>query len=92
MLCWSTKDSSGSMFALVKISMDGALYIGKVDLKLCESYQQLSNALAMMFSAFTMGTSVFSFLIIEFISVFSSQCIFVYDVYLCGKSGKPSSS
>ncbi|XP_076943794.1 auxin-responsive protein IAA7-like [Bidens hawaiensis] len=46
---------SGSAAAFVKVSMDGAPYLRKVDLKLYESYQQLSDALAKMFSSFTMG-------------------------------------
>ncbi|KAL3812524.1 hypothetical protein ACJIZ3_013792 [Penstemon smallii] len=41
--------------AFVKVSMDGAPYLRKVDLKMYNSYQQLSNALAKMFSSFTMG-------------------------------------
>nr|GEW86410.1 auxin-responsive protein IAA14-like [Tanacetum cinerariifolium] len=41
--------------AFVKVSMDGAPYLRKVDLKLYKSYQQLSDALAKMFSSFTMG-------------------------------------
>ncbi|XP_076904059.1 auxin-responsive protein IAA14-like [Bidens hawaiensis] len=45
----------GSGAAFVKVSMDGAPYLRKVDLKLYESYQQLSDALAKMFSSFTMG-------------------------------------
>ena len=42
--------------ALVKVSMDGAPYLRKVDLKMYKSYQDLSDALAKMFSSFTMGT------------------------------------
>lgn len=42
---------------LVKVSMDGAPYLRKVDLKMYKSYQDLSDALAKMFSSFTMGTS-----------------------------------
>ncbi|KAF8086621.1 hypothetical protein N665_0619s0014 [Sinapis alba] len=45
--------ASGS--ALVKVSMDGAPYLRKVDLKMYKSYQDLSGALAKMFSSFTMG-------------------------------------
>ncbi|XP_076942928.1 auxin-responsive protein IAA14-like [Bidens hawaiensis] len=45
----------GSAASFVKVSMDGAPYLRKVDLKLYESYQQLSDALAKMFSSFTMG-------------------------------------
>ncbi|XP_030534781.1 auxin-responsive protein IAA16-like isoform X2 [Rhodamnia argentea] len=41
--------------AFVKVSMDGAPYLRKVDLKLYKSYQDLSDALAKMFSSFTIG-------------------------------------
>ncbi|KAK6145994.1 hypothetical protein DH2020_019863 [Rehmannia glutinosa] len=41
--------------AFVKVSMDGAPYLRKVDLKMYNSYQELSDALAKMFSSFTMG-------------------------------------
>ncbi|CAF2076703.1 unnamed protein product [Brassica oleracea var. botrytis] len=40
---------------LVKVSMDGAPYLRKVHLKMYKSYQDLSDALAKMFSSFTMG-------------------------------------
>ncbi|CAI0559271.1 unnamed protein product [Linum tenue] len=40
--------------AFVKVCMDGAPYLRKVDLKMYSSYQQLSDALAKMFSSFTM--------------------------------------
>ncbi|XP_057467553.1 auxin-responsive protein IAA14-like [Actinidia eriantha] len=49
------KTPSGSAAAFVKVSMDGAPYLRKVDLKMYKSYQQLSDALAKMFSSFTMG-------------------------------------
>ncbi|XVF62989.1 hypothetical protein PTKIN_Ptkin09bG0053000 [Pterospermum kingtungense] len=54
----SEKASSGSgsgSAAFVKVSMDGAPYLRKVDLKMYKSYQELSDALAKMFSSFTMG-------------------------------------
>ncbi|KAL3365886.1 hypothetical protein AABB24_010816 [Solanum stoloniferum] len=41
--------------AFVKVSMDGAPYLRKVDLKMYKSYQQLSDSLTKMFSSFTMG-------------------------------------
>ncbi|KAE8734668.1 Auxin-induced protein AUX28 [Hibiscus syriacus] len=41
--------------ALIKVSMDGAPYLRKVDLKLYKSYQELSDALGKMFSSFTIG-------------------------------------
>nr|GMD75572.1 auxin-responsive protein IAA14-like [Ipomoea batatas] len=46
--------SGGGPAAFVKVCMDGAPYLRKVDLKMYESYQQLSDALAKMFSSFTM--------------------------------------
>ncbi|CAK9143786.1 unnamed protein product [Ilex paraguariensis] len=45
---------SGSA-AFVKVSLDGAPYLRKVDLKMYRSYQELSDALANMFSSFTIG-------------------------------------
>ncbi|KAF8017846.1 hypothetical protein BT93_H2908 [Corymbia citriodora subsp. variegata] len=47
--------SSNASAAFVKVSMDGAPYLRKVDLKLYKSYQDLSDALAKMFSSFTIG-------------------------------------
>lgn len=47
------KGASTSSAAFVKVSMDGAPYLRKVDLKMYKSYQQLSDALAKMFSSFT---------------------------------------
>ncbi|KAI3789750.1 hypothetical protein L2E82_02553 [Cichorium intybus] len=39
----------------VKVSMDGAPYLRKVDLKTCKNYSQLSKALEKMFGRFTLG-------------------------------------
>lgn len=44
-----------SSAAFVKVSMDGAPYLRKVDLKLYKSYPELSDALAKLFSSFTIG-------------------------------------
>ncbi|CAI0384593.1 unnamed protein product [Linum tenue] len=41
--------------AFVKVSMDGAPYLRKVDLKLYNSYSDLSESLGKMFSSFTIG-------------------------------------
>jgi auxin-responsive protein IAA len=41
--------------AFVKVSMDGAPYLRKVDLKMYNSYKDLSIALKKMFSTFTTG-------------------------------------
>ncbi|CAM8893478.1 unnamed protein product [Rhodiola kirilowii] len=42
--------------AFVKVSIDGAPYLRKVDLKMYKSYQELSDALAKLFSSFTKGS------------------------------------
>ncbi|XP_022863678.1 auxin-responsive protein IAA16 [Olea europaea var. sylvestris] len=47
--------SGGSHMAFVKVSVDGAPYLRKVDLKIYKSYQQLYDALSKMFSSFTIG-------------------------------------
>jgi auxin-responsive protein IAA len=39
----------------VKVSMDGAPYLRKVDLKTYNNYMELSSALEKMFSCFTIG-------------------------------------
>ncbi|XP_022980783.1 auxin-responsive protein IAA14-like [Cucurbita maxima] len=49
------KNSDGGSAMFVKVCMDGAPYLRKVDLKMYKSYQELSNALAKMFSSFTMA-------------------------------------
>ncbi|KAM5563604.1 auxin-induced protein AUX28-like [Rosa sericea] len=52
----STDESkAGGNAALVKVSMDGAPYLRKVDLNMYKTYPQLSDALAKMFSSFTIG-------------------------------------
>ncbi|KAK9053184.1 hypothetical protein SSX86_029816 [Deinandra increscens subsp. villosa] len=47
------KPGSGALF--VKVSMDGAPYLRKVDLRGYSTYQQLSSALEKMFTCFTIG-------------------------------------
>ncbi|WOG99202.1 hypothetical protein DCAR_0518550 [Daucus carota subsp. sativus] len=42
-------------YIYVKVSMDGAPYLRKVDLKTCCNYAELSSALESMFSCFTIG-------------------------------------
>ncbi|KAI8529578.1 hypothetical protein RHMOL_Rhmol12G0235600 [Rhododendron molle] len=46
---------SGSGCLYVKVSMDGAPYLRKVDLKTYSNYIELSSALEKMFSCFTIG-------------------------------------
>lgn len=46
---------SGSGCLYVKVSMEGAPYLRKVDLKTYQSYTELSSALEKMFSCFTIG-------------------------------------
>ncbi|KAF8406142.1 hypothetical protein HHK36_008222 [Tetracentron sinense] len=47
------KPAPGALF--VKVSMDGAPYLRKVDLRTYSAYQELSSALEKMFSCFTIG-------------------------------------
>lgn len=47
------KPGPGALF--VKVSMDGAPYLRKVDLRTYTSYKELSSALEKMFSCFTLG-------------------------------------
>lgn len=47
------KPGPGALF--VKVSMDGAPYLRKVDLKTYTTYGELSSALEKMFSCFTIG-------------------------------------
>lgn len=54
------KVSSGAAF--VKVSMDGAPYLRKVDLKMYKSYQDLSIALEKMFSSVTSGEYIHIYL------------------------------
>ncbi|CAN8260435.1 unnamed protein product [Cochlearia groenlandica] len=51
----ATSSSVSVAAAYVKVSMDGAPYLRKIDLKLYKTYQQLSDALSKMFSSFTIG-------------------------------------
>jgi auxin-responsive protein IAA len=48
--------AAGGGAAFVKVSLDGAPYLRKVDLKMYKSYQELSKALEKMFSSFTIGS------------------------------------
>ncbi|XP_057491620.1 auxin-responsive protein IAA9-like [Actinidia eriantha] len=47
------KPGPGTLF--VKVSMDGAPYLRKIDLRMYSVYQELSSALEKMFSCFTIG-------------------------------------
>jgi len=49
------KNSTNNPISFVKVSMDGAPYLRKVDLKMYKSYPELSDALAKMFNSFTTG-------------------------------------
>lgn len=54
-------EKGSSSAAFVKVCMDGAPYLRKVDLKMYKSYQELSDALGKMFSSFTMGRYCYIF-------------------------------
>ncbi|CAL5370907.1 unnamed protein product [Camellia sinensis] len=49
------KPGPGTVLFFVKVSMDGAPYLRKVDLKLYYTYEELSSALEKMFGCFTIG-------------------------------------
>lgn len=51
----SMSDESEKGAAFVKVSMDGAPYLRKVDLRMYKTYQDLYEALGKMFSSFTIG-------------------------------------
>ncbi|TVU46058.1 hypothetical protein EJB05_05576, partial [Eragrostis curvula] len=53
----SQKGAGAGAAALVKVSMDGAPYLRKVDLRMYGSYHDLSKALEKMFSSFTIAGS-----------------------------------
>ncbi|GAU43829.1 hypothetical protein TSUD_399230 [Trifolium subterraneum] len=55
----SEKKSNTNPISFVKVSMDGAPYLRKVDLKMYKSYPELSDALAKMFNLFTNGIKDF---------------------------------
>ncbi|XVF74551.1 hypothetical protein PTKIN_Ptkin13bG0119000 [Pterospermum kingtungense] len=52
-LAKNSDDAAGCLY--VKVSMDGAPYLRKVDLKTYKNYMELSSALEKMFSCFTIG-------------------------------------
>lgn len=45
----------GGVAAFVKVSLDGAPYLRKVDLKTYKTYKELSDALGNLFSSLTIG-------------------------------------
>jgi auxin-responsive protein IAA len=52
-----TANAGSNSSTFVKVSMDGAPYLRKVDLNMYNSYKDLSIALKKMFSTFTTGKS-----------------------------------
>uniref|UniRef100_A0A8R7QBV4 Auxin-responsive protein n=1 Tax=Triticum urartu TaxID=4572 RepID=A0A8R7QBV4_TRIUA len=54
------KSSPAAAAAFVKVSMDGAPYLRKVDLNMYKTYQDLSKALEKMFSSFTIGMKLWN--------------------------------
>ncbi|KAH9785571.1 auxin-responsive protein IAA16 [Citrus sinensis] len=51
--------AGGNNAAFVKVSMDGAPYLRKVDLRMYNTYKDLYDALGKMFSSFTIGMKDF---------------------------------
>lgn len=72
-----TEDKSGTGCLYVKVSMDGAPYLRKVDLKTCSNYMELSLALEKMFSCFTIG----KLLLYIFLSKNKVRVMFLHVIY-----------
>jgi auxin-responsive protein IAA len=53
------ESEKNNAISFVKVSMDGAPYLRKVDLKMYKSYSQLSDSLGKMFSSFAIGNNSF---------------------------------
>ncbi|XP_045796274.1 auxin-induced protein AUX28-like [Trifolium pratense] len=49
------ESEKNNAISFVKVSLDGAPYLRKVDLQMYKSYSQLSDSLGKMFSSFTIG-------------------------------------
>ena len=69
---------SGGSAVFVKVSMDGAPYLRKVDLKMYKSYQDLSDALAKMFS--TIGNNINIYNILKLQSLINT--IYILYIYI----------
>lgn len=72
----------------VKVSMDGAPYLRKVDLKTYCSYTELSSALESMFSCFTIGKHFLSCCLSRsdeklYVQLVDIHMLIVIVVYLC---------
>lgn len=58
-LRWSeTKEATGTPGIFVKVSMDGAPYLRKIDINVFQSYEKLREALEDMFECFSLGYSL----------------------------------
>ncbi|KAE8680766.1 Auxin-responsive protein IAA8 [Hibiscus syriacus] len=57
----SDEAAGGDGCLYVKVSMDGAPYLRKLDLKTCKSYMELSSAMEKMFSCFTIPEYVVTY-------------------------------
>jgi len=62
----------------VKVSMDGAPYLRKVDLKTYNNYMELSSALEKMFTCFTIGTNFTFFKLLTLAHYFDFLHTFFY--------------
>jgi len=66
---------SGCLY--VKVSMDGAPYLRKVDLKIFGTYMELSSALEKMFTCFTISEFCFSLL-----AIYNQSCCYLLTIKL----------
>lgn len=81
------KAGPGALF--IKVSMDGAPYLRKVDLRNYSAYQELSSALEKMFSCFTIGeqNKIFDLIcrmwLVDIVIILSVELVFYSGNVLC---------
>jgi auxin-responsive protein IAA len=62
----------GQGFLYVKVSMDGAPYLRKIDLRTYKNYKDLSTALEKMFSGFSTGETSPAYLLSGFLRLLNT--------------------
>ena len=77
----SDEQANNTSAAFVKVSMDGAPYLRKVDLKLYKSYQDLSDALGKMFSSFTIGMITYNIIKEQIAILIFTDLSTIYNTY-----------
>lgn len=87
-------DAKSGSDLFVKVSMDGAPYLRKIDLSTYRAYQELSSGLEKMFNCIIIGELYLIFSDIDFIATFSprfstqSPCLVILNIYIGDHSAK----